>query len=71
LERNRKWCGANFALEEYASEFRRYTSWIHSFGVGLQLIAAGPNGNDTDWTHHFFDEIFTGHSYHNPSFTGW
>jgi alpha-N-arabinofuranosidase len=69
---NESWgCGGNFAPEEYASEFRRFTTWIPSFGVDLQLIAAGPNGNDIDWTHRFFDQIFTGHSYHNSSFTGW
>ena len=69
---NESWgCGGNFAPEEYASEFRRYTSWIPSFGVDLQLIGAGPNGNDIDWTHRFFEQIFTEHSYHNPSFTGW
>lgn len=69
---NESWgCGGNFTPEEYASEFRRYTSWIPKFGEDLQLIAAGPNGNDIDWTHRFFDEIFTGHAYHNSSFTGW
>ena len=69
---NESWgCGGNFAPEEYASEFRRYTNWIPNFGVDLQLIGAGPNGNDVDWTHRFFEEIFTGHPYHNPRFTGW
>jgi alpha-N-arabinofuranosidase len=69
---NESWgCGGNFAPEEYASEFRRFTTWIPNFGVDLQLIAAGPNGNDIDWTHRFFDQIFTGHAYHNASFTGW
>jgi len=69
---NESWgCGGNFAPEEYASEFRRYTNWIPRFGVDLQLIAAGPNGNDIDWTHRFFEQIFTGHPYNNPSFTGW
>jgi alpha-N-arabinofuranosidase len=69
---NESWgCGGNFAPEEYASEFRRFTTWIPRFGVDLQLIAAGPNGNDMDWTHRFFDQIFSGHAYHNSSFTGW
>jgi alpha-N-arabinofuranosidase len=39
--------------------------------VDLQLIGAGPNGDDIDWTHKFFEEIFTGHPYRNPHFTGW
>ncbi len=69
---NESWgCGGNFTPEEYASEFRRYTSWIPRFGVDLQLIGAGPNGNDIDWTHRFFEQIFTGHRYRNSSFTGW
>jgi alpha-N-arabinofuranosidase len=69
---NESWgCGGNFAPEEYASAFRRYTSWIPSYGVNLQLVAAGPNGDDRDWTHKFFEELYTGHGYHNPHFTGW
>ncbi len=70
---NESWgCGGNFTPEEYASEFRRYTNWIPKFGVELELIAAGPNGNDADWTHKFFEEIFGGsHPYHNPDFKGW
>ena len=69
---NESWgCGGNFAPEEYASEFRRYTNWIPSYGVDLQLIGAGPNGNDQDWTHRFFEELYSGHIYRNPHFTGW
>ena len=69
---NESWgCGGNFAPEEYASEFRRYTNWVPRFGVDLQLIGAGPNGNDIDWTHRFFEQIFTGRPYRNRSFTGW
>lgn len=70
---NESWgCGGNFEPEEYASAFRRYTNWLPSFGVDLQLIAAGPNGDDMDWTHRFFEEIFTGrHPYRNRHFTGW
>ena len=69
---NESWgCGGNFAPEEYASEFRRYTNWIPEFGVDLQLIGAGPNGNDIDWTHKFFEQIYTGHPYRNSHFTGW
>ena len=70
---NESWgCGGNFTPEQYASEFRRYTNWIPNFGVELELIAAGPNGNDKDWTHKFFEEIFaSSHPYRNPSFKGW
>ena len=42
------------------------------FGVDLQFIGSGPNGDDVDWTRRFFEQITTGkHSYSNPSFTGW
>lgn len=69
---NESWgCGGNFEPAEYASAFRRYTDWIPSYGVDLQLVAAGPNGDDRDWTHKFFEELYTGHVYLNPHFTGW
>ena len=70
---NESWgCGGNFTPEQYASEFRRYTNWIPKFGAELELIAAGPNGNDKDWTHKFFEETFaSSHPYRNPSFKGW
>ena len=69
---NESWgCGGNFTPEAYAAEFRRYTSWVPEFGVNLQLIGAGPNGDDSDWTNRFFEEIYSGHAYRNPHFTGW
>lgn len=69
---NESWgCGGNFTPEEYASEFRRYTDWLPSYGVDLQLIGAGPNGDDIDWTHKFFEQIFTDHPYRNRHFAGW
>ncbi|HUZ96401.1 MAG TPA: alpha-L-arabinofuranosidase C-terminal domain-containing protein [Edaphobacter sp.] len=69
---NESWgCGGNFTPEEYASEFRRYTTWIPGYGLDLQLIGSGPNDNDIDWTHRFFEQIYSDHAYHNRSFTGW
>jgi len=69
---NESWgCGGNFTPEEYASEFRRYTSWLPSYGVDLQLIGSGPNNDDLDWTHRFFEQIYSNHAFHNSSFTGW
>lgn len=69
---NESWgCGGNFTPEEYASEFRRYTNWIPRYGVDLQLIGSGPNDNDLDWTHRFFNQLTGNHSYDNSSFTGW
>lgn len=70
---NESWgCGGNFRPDDYASEFRRYTEWIPSYGVDLYLIASGPNDNDTDWTRQFFHQIFTPpHADHNRHFRGW
>ncbi len=70
---NESWgCGGNFRPEDYASEFRRFTNWTPAFGQDLNLIAAGPNDNDVDWTHRFFEQIFAGqHAYYNPHFRGW
>ena len=70
---NESWgCGGFFTPEEYASEFRRYATWIPQYGLDLQLVGSGPNGNDIDWTHRFFEQIYTGdHAYHNGQFTGW
>jgi alpha-N-arabinofuranosidase len=59
---NESWgCGGNQTPEEYAGEYRRYTTWIPRFGSGpkgmdpdpskdLRLIVCGPNGDDVDWT---------------------
>ena len=70
---NESWgCGGNFRPEDYASEFRRFTTWVPSFGVDLSFIAAGPNNDDVDWTRRFFEQIFAGqHAYHNSHFWGW
>ena len=69
---NESWgCGGNFTPEEYASEFRRYSSWLPRYGVDLQLIGSGPNNDDVDWTHRVFEELFSDHEYHNRSFAGW
>ena len=69
---NESWgCGGDFTPEEYASEFRRYSDWIPRYGIDLQLIGSGPNDNDIDWTHRFFQRIYSGRAYNNPSFTGW
>ena len=69
---NESWgCGGNFTPEEYASEFRRYTAWLPRYGLDLQLVGSGPNNDDLDWTHRFFEQIYTNHSYENSSFTGW
>lgn len=55
---NESWgCGGNFTPEEYAAEYRRFTSWVPDYGVGLRLIASGPSDDDVDWTTSFFENI--------------
>jgi alpha-L-arabinofuranosidase len=68
---NESWgCGGNFTPEEYASEYRRYTSWIPKYGVDLKLVASGPNQDDVDWTTRFFENIFNPERHIRPPF-GW
>jgi alpha-L-arabinofuranosidase len=52
---NESWgCGGKFIPEDYCREYRRFTEWLPQYGVPLYLIAAGPNGNNTEWTKRFF-----------------
>ena len=56
---NESWgCGGTFTPDEYASEYRRYTAWVPDYGVGLKLIASGPNQDDVTWTQGFFENVF-------------
>ena len=55
---NESWgCGGDFTPEEYATEFRKFTAWLPTYGTKLQLIAAGPNGADIGWTRRFFTKL--------------
>src|SRR4029077_2470141 len=55
---NESWgCGGNFTAQEYAVEFRRFTTWVPSFGQELSFIASGPNDDSWEWTRGFLDEI--------------
>jgi len=55
---NESWgCGGDFLPEEYAEEFRRFTAWLPTYGVKLQLIGSGPNGGDIGWTRRFFGKL--------------
>jgi alpha-N-arabinofuranosidase len=50
---NEVWgCGGNQTPEEYAGEWRRYTTWIPKYEgqEPLRLIACGANGSDARWT---------------------
>jgi alpha-L-arabinofuranosidase len=56
---NESWgCGGNFTPQEYAVEFRRYTTWVPRYGQQpLSFIASGPNDDSWDWTRSFLEEI--------------
>jgi alpha-N-arabinofuranosidase len=55
---NESWgCGGDFTPEEYAVEFRRYTSWLPGYGDELKLVASGPNTDEWFWTREFLKEI--------------
>src|SRR5471032_6647 len=49
---NEAWgCGGNMTVEQYASEYKRYASFVHAApGSGTQFIAAGGHDDDTSWT---------------------
>ncbi|MGH9511871.1 MAG: alpha-N-arabinofuranosidase [Terriglobales bacterium] len=55
---NESWgCGGNFTAQEYAVEFRRYTTWVPGYVKQMSFIASGPNDDNWDWTRGFFEEI--------------
>ena len=55
---NESWgCGGDFTAQEYAVEFRRYTTWVPRYGVPLSFIASGPNVDNWEWTRGFLEEI--------------
>ena len=56
---NEPWgCGGHFTPEDYASEYRRFATYLRGFGeTPLYLIAAGPDGNDPQWTRRFFQKL--------------
>jgi len=52
---NESWgCGGKFTPEDYCREYRKFTEWLPGYKVPLYLIAAGPDGNNLDWTRRFF-----------------
>lgn len=58
---NESWgCGGKFTPEDYCKEYRRFTEWVPEYGVKLKLVAAGPNGNDLDWTRRFLAKWLDG-----------
>ena len=57
---NESWgCGGNFTPQDYATEFRRFTSWVPKYGLPLEYIASGPSSNDLAWTKGFFEKLYS------------
>ena len=55
---NEPWgCGGDFSPEDYAVEFRRFTSWVPSYDVPLKFIGAGASSGDFEWTRRFFEKL--------------
>jgi len=57
---NESWgCGGNFTAQEYAVEYRRFTTWLPRYGKGqeLYLVASGPDSFNWAWTRGFFEEL--------------
>lgn len=59
---NESWgCGGDFRPEEFAVEFRRFTSWVPDYGLKLRFIGSGPGASiqdpKVDWTRGFFQEL--------------
>jgi alpha-N-arabinofuranosidase len=55
---NESWgCGGNFTPQEYAVEFRRFATWVPSYGQPLALIASGSSDSDWNWTRGFLEEM--------------
>ena len=67
---NESWgCGGNFDPEDYASEFRRYSAWVPSYGVKLGLVGSGPNDDNYAWTRRCFAKL--SHGGEIPDMFGW
>ncbi len=63
---NESWgCGGNFDPEDYATEFKRFTTWVPSYGVPLRFVASGPNSDEQAWTRGFFNKLFHGQPSHD------
>ena len=55
---NESWgCGGNFEPAEYAMEFRRYATWVPSYGRDLKFVASGPDGDKYTWTSGLFEAV--------------
>ncbi len=63
---NESWgCGGNFDPEDYAIEFKRYTTWVPRYGAPLRFVASGPNSDEQAWTRGFFNKLCHGEPSHD------
>ncbi|MGA7858153.1 MAG: alpha-L-arabinofuranosidase C-terminal domain-containing protein [Terracidiphilus sp.] len=63
---NESWgCGGNFDPEDYAIEFKRYTTWVPTYGAPLRFVASGPNSDEQAWTRGFFNKLCHGEPSHD------
>jgi alpha-N-arabinofuranosidase len=63
---NESWgCGGNFDPEDYAIEFKRYTTWVPGYGMKLRFVASGPSSDEQAWTRGFFNKLFHGQPSHD------
>ena len=63
---NESWgCGGNFDPEDYAIEFKRYTTWVPTYGFPLRFVASGPNSDEQAWTRGFFSKLLHGQPSHD------
>lgn len=68
---NESWgCGGEFTPEEYATEFRRFVTWVPRFGVDLSFIASGPNVDSWSWTRGFLHGLVAKGPHHLNSVYG-
>jgi alpha-L-arabinofuranosidase len=77
---NESWgCGGNVTAQEYAVEFRRFTTWVPRYQSRstpesreeLSFIASGPNVDDWEWTRGFFEEMVRKGRFQLRSVYGW
>jgi alpha-N-arabinofuranosidase len=57
---NENWgCGGHFIPEDYATEYRRFSTFMREFaGQQIYRIACGPSSNDPDWTRRFLTKLY-------------
>lgn len=69
---NESWgCGGNFTPEEYAEQFRKFTTAVPAFGVPLAFIGSGPSDFDVNWTTKFFTRLTERSRWYLNSMYGW